>query len=729
MEGKKLLVVSLTSLSLLLTGCGGGEQPANPAKDAVVREDFTSVYETVGSKVTIDKVVEDQGTGLAYANVDGVNYELGMDFLSMAMVYNTKVPANSTKYETETDVYNEWWKLYIQRWNSLMPEIPLYSNQYYDLFNPKLDGFETSPYWAAADAINATSSTDGKVILGNGTELSGAFRNAAWGKSSPGGSDNDVQSLTSGYSTVMSGMDGAYQWNMWDAEEGYGVLEEEPTATVNADGTLTYTIKIHDGLKFSDGSSINAKNFIVGLLVNSTEVGVAAGGTGNSGQTLVGFKEFKKDAATQVAFKGVKLLSDFEFSVTLVADYAGYYYSMINAGFSPDPLKLYLGSATDAIKTNANKEVYLDATFFAKDGDDFKVAKEIKANMNNLNADDIPYSGPFKVASWDKSTLTATLVRNNQYPGDAFRGKAPATNPITEIKYIKVESETQASKFEKGEVDVLAGITGGEDTEAALALVNAGKAKETHYDRAGYGKLGFRADFGPTLFKGVRRAIAYSINRPSFAQQFTGGYGSVVHGPYYEGFSAFQAVEDDILLNEYAVSKANAKKELENEGWIYNAKGEAYKEGEGIRYKKLEGFEKTLANLTFQSKDGKYKTEYVGGQYYMPLAINWFGTQPNPVTDLLITNWQSLKSSNEDIGMYITYTSTDFTTGLYAEYLLMEEAGFDGNQKLNAINFATSFSSAVYDFAFNWTIDPDFYDDYSACYLMDNADFLTTYQN
>ena len=77
--------------------------------------------------------------------------------------------------------------------------------------------------------------------------------------------------------------------------------------------------------------------------------------------------------------------------------------------------------------------------------------------------------------------------------------------------------------------------------------------------------------------------------------------------------------------------------------------------------------------------------------------------------------------------MYITYTSTDFATGLYGELFRMEGYGYNGTPKLNAINFATGFTSAAYDFSFNWTIDPDMYDDYSAAYIMDAADFWANY--
>lgn len=157
------------------------------------------------------------------------------------------------------------------------------------------------------------------------------------------------------------------------------------------------------------------------------------------------------------------------------------------------------------------------------------------------------------------------------------------------------------------------------------------------------------------------------------------------------------------------------------EGKAFDAKKDA------VRYKKLSGYELSLDNLNFKTTDGKYKTVKIDGEYYMPLAINWFGTQPNPVTDQLLTAWQTNPASTTAIGMYITYTSTDFNKGLYGEYQRSVEDGYDGVPKLNAVNFATGFTSAVYDYSFQWTIDPSLYDDYSAAYIMDEADFFENY--
>ena len=153
-------------------------------------------------------------------------------------------------------------------------------------------------------------------------------------------------------------------------------------------------------------------------------------------------------------------------------------------------------------------------------------------------------------------------------------------------------------------------------------------------------------------------------------------------------------------------------------------RGEPYDaERDLVRYKRLSGYELSSENLGFASTDNAYRTVKINGEYYMPLVINWYGTQPNEVTDLLITSWQRSLSATERIGMYITYTGCDFTQGLYGEYHHMESYGYDGVPKLSCINFATGFTGATYDYSFGWTIDPELYPNLSSYYIMDPADF------
>ncbi len=731
------LMMSLIMVLGLFAACGKKEtqveyQPIDPA-DVVEHKDYTSVYKQIGANITIDMVKEDEN-GLATVEYEGKTYELGMDFLSWAMVFNCSVPEGSTEYKTQEDVYNEWWKLYIQRWNHLVPEIPLYSNQYFDLYNAKIQNFVTTPYWSPADAIIAASVKDGEansVILGSSTDLSGSFRNSSWGKTNPASSDLDIQNMTTGFSTMMSNKEGAYVWNEY-------AIAETPASVVNEDGSLTFTIKLKQDMVFSDGSKITAKNYIAAILANSTDVAVAAGGTGASGQTLVGYDAFKAYNGTNDGadvegvkaskyFSGIKLIDDYTFSVTYLADYASYYYVTTYAAFSPNPMALYLGD-NDLIVAADGSVGIADGFYTKVEKDGAQVYAMADVIVNNLKWNSaLPYSGPYVVSGYDESTLTATLTLNDKYPGDSTRGKPS----IQTISYVKMVSETQTDMFKTGQIDVLAGITGAAETKAALALLEEepDKFAETHYDRAGYGKIGFRADFGPTGMLEVRQAIMYTINRPEFAQTFTGGYGAVVHGPYYTGSAAYKAVENEINLNQYAYSADSAISVLEEAGWIYNEKGETYVKGtDAIRYKKLSGYEKTLENLNFATVDGKYKTVKINGEYYMPLAINWYGTQPNEVTDQLITAWQTNPNATTEIGMYITYTSTDFQTGLYGELYRMEAAGYNGTPKLNAINFATGFTSAIYDYSWNWSINPEDFDNYTVCFVKDEADFWENYQ-
>ena len=187
------------------------------------------------------------------------------------------------------------------------------------------------------------------------------------------------------------------------------------------------------------------------------------------------------------------------------------------------------------------------------------------------------------------------------------------------------------------------------------------------------------------------------------------------------------AVKDKLKLNKYEYSVAKAKAELEKGGWIYDAQGGAYDENKGgVRYKKLSGYELTHNNLAFAATDNKYKTVKVNGEYYMPLVINWMATQPNPVTDQLITAWQNNQNASAKIGAYITYSSSDMNSALYGEYYQMPAYGFT-KARYGAVNFATGFTSAVYDQAFNWTIDQELYSTRSTNFLMDEADFITSY--
>ena len=64
---------------------------------------------------------------------------------------------------------------------------------------------------------------------------------------------------------------------MWDEN----VVAEHDSVS-NEDGTLTYTIKLHDDLYFSDGTQITAKNYMAFPLLMASPVAIAESAYGTA---------------------------------------------------------------------------------------------------------------------------------------------------------------------------------------------------------------------------------------------------------------------------------------------------------------------------------------------------------------------------------------------------------------------------------------------------------------
>ena len=580
----------------------------------------------------------------------------------------------------------------------------------------------------APETTPAAPTVPNRAILGSSTELSGDFRWPGFGGSSAGASDQDINRLTAGYSTMETNQGGAYVWNE--------TVVKSHNETENEDGTYTVTIELNEGLTFSDGSPITAANYVAGILAFSTQVSVGAGHSGKSGQSLVGYNDFYaytgEEGTGSKVFTGVRMLDDYSFILTVSSDFYPYYFAYTYAAVSPDPLGLVLGEGVEV--KDDGEGCYLSDNFYEKNGDEYVKAAEIAANRYDVTK--YPFSGPYVISNWDASTKECTMTINPEFKGN-FEGQTPS---IETIVYVKIIEETQLDQLKTGGVDVLSGITGGDSTKAALEVVDGENFAEVHYQRAGYGKIEFECDFGPTMFPEVRQAIAYLLNRTEFCQAFTGGYGVVVDGPYSPDFDMWRAVEDDIELIDYTFSPDNAKKVLEDGGWIYNSKGEPFVEGAGgvdsVRYKKLTAEEANAldiygndaGNKTFKSVANTdnitYETVEINGEYYMPLVINWFGSTPNPVTDLLSTTLAN-SSDLASVGMVIRATTGDFTT-LLGNIYRDPSMGYAGSPIYGMYNLATGWNSAMYDYAFNWSSDPA-YGDYSSNKVKDPYDAAFPY--
>ena len=544
--------------------------------------------------------------------------------------------------------------------------------------------------------------TNDTIVIGSTTELSGDFRWPGLGGSSAGASDQDIAKLTTGYATMDSDRYGKYVWNQTSAKSH----SEEETK----DGTYLITIEINPGLTMSNGEEVKAANYLAYILAMSTAVSKEGVDYNKAGQSYVGYDDYKDYVGTEGTgtkeFKGVRLLGDYKFSLEVSSDYYPYYYADTYGAVSPYDLKLVLGDGV-SVKDDGNG-AYLDGNWFEKQDGKYVKAEHLKSARYDTTK--YAYTGAYTVSNWNETSKEATLKLNSNFKG-TFDKQLPS---IPTIVYRNVVAATQINDLKSGGVDIIMGLTGGEEVNAALAAVNGGGFGENHYDRAGYGKLQFEGDFSPTMFKEVRQAVAHCFDRTEFANTFCGGYGALVSAPYSVNFDAVNTLGKGLTdaLNEYASSLENAKKALVAGGWTYNSKGENlganWVKGEGVdsvRYKKLAANEYGVddANKTYKgvtSEGVNYKTVKVGDDYYMPLVINWFSSENNPVSALLTTSLKEAQIT-KDAGILITKTEGSFTS-LVGEIYREASYGYGGAPTYGMFNLATGWNSSLYDYSYNW---------------------------
>lgn len=487
-----------------------------------------------------------------------------------------------------------------------------------------------------------------QIVVGNLTETSGDYT-PFWTNNS---SDLDIYKMISGLETVSVDADGKWVVNK--------TVVEDVQTTENEDGSKTWTYKIKDGLKFSDGSPVTAANYVAYyLLWGSDEMIVgkeASQAVASVVQYAVGFDKYS--AGESDTFEGVHMIDDRTFSITVDKQFLPYYYGEALTGVNPE---YYHGWCP--------ADVEVEETENGVKFTDNYTTEYISDTVDSYRYKPTVCSGPYKWESYDENGYTYTLKKNENFPG-TYDGKVANIETVIE-KY--VPTDTMLDQLKTGDIDLLLQIPDGDQIEAGLDMVDEGGFDCISYPRAGYGMLSFKCNQGPTQFEEVRHAVAYLLDRNKFAQTFTKGHGSVVNGPY--GAAQWMVEENQEAvdgLNAYPYSLDTAVAELEKGGWVYNEDGSDYA-GTGIRHKKLD--------------DGTY----------MPLVIEWFSSENNPVSDLLVT----LLQQNPDVeaaGMKINQTVGTFNDLIQYYYDNSEENPYQ------MFNLANGFGNP-YDVAYSYEIN------------------------
>ena len=261
-----------------------------------------------------------------------------------------------------------------------------------------------------------------------------------------------------------------------------------------------------------------------------------------------------------------------------------------------------------------------------------------------------------------------------------------------------------------GEFNFFDTITDGAQINTAMDMIDAGYPFDyCTFDRAGYGKIMFQCDFGPTQFVEVRQAIAMLLDRNEFANTFCQGWGGVVNGPYGTALWQYKDSEEWLAdnLSSYEYNPDAAKALLDEGGWNLNENGDPYESG--IRYKEVTAEE---------AGDYAHNVTLSDGRILMPLIIEWSSSEGNPVSEL-ISVMLANGAQTADAGVQINMNTMSFSELLNYIYRDATQGDQYAVPTYGMYNLATGFTPA-YDMSYNWTDDPDMVaQGYNQNYLFD----------
>lgn len=526
---------------------------------------------------------------------------------------------------------------------------------------------------------------ENKIIYGSATELAGDFTNGTF---SNGATDMMVTNLINDYGTLATNREGAY------VENPTVVKSIEPTA--NEDGTKTFTITINEGLVYNNGEPITAKDYAFKVLFLATGAIGELGSRSAAYTQYVGGPEYRKGEADVLS--GLHLIDDYTFSLTISSEYVPYYYDEVYASVDPWNMLYWLGSESYDIADDG------EGCYFTKDGEKVQlVAADIEASVTAARTaakGEFVSAGPYSLVNFDNSAKQATLEINPNYAGN-FEGQKPS---IQTIIIVKAETTTWTDALKTGGFDMYDSIADGSEVNTVLDMIEAGaNLKTVEFPRAGYGKIQFVCDITPTQFVEVRQAIAHMLDRTAFVDTFCSGWGSVVNGPFGTDLWQYKENKDDLAeeLDTYAYDVDAANQLLNDGGWTLTESGDTWAEGSGLRYKEV------------TAEQAEYMDECVtlsDGRILMPLIIKWCSSEANPVSDLLAS---MLANSAEVQAAGMQFVQDTVAFDVLLNYLYRQDTTGSGATEFDTphysmFNLATGFTSAVYDYSYEWTDDPEY---------------------
>jgi len=359
--------------------------------------------------------------------------------------------------------------------------------------------------------------------------------------------DLSIKTLLHGYkANIDTQPDGSFAVNP--------TVVKSHSTSEDAAGNKTYTFEIHKDLKWSDGSTIKASDYVANVLWGASPQWAEVGASSSIGMQLLGYAAYNEGESD--VFAGVKLLGEYEFALTIDAEELPFFYE--NTLVATGPLALASWAPGVGIVSDES-----GARF---DADIFPHADRIATTSGGERYAPTVVCGPYTFVSFENHNVT--LRRNPHFKGD-LNGKKPT---IEWVLQLSVPPETDIDMLLAGDIDLLPNMIEGDK-------INRARADEftttSSYLRNGFGNMPMMLDWGPTADVNVRWAIACLVDRTALLDQVLEGFGGLVDSEY--GAAQWMTVLKERELRETLIPIAmnidRANDYLDQSTWVFEADG------------------------------------------------------------------------------------------------------------------------------------------------------------
>ncbi|MCL2867398.1 MAG: ABC transporter substrate-binding protein [Clostridia bacterium] len=432
-----------------------------------------------------------------------------------------------------------------------------------------------------------------EFVIGATTTLSGTFFTNMWGNNT---CDIDVRSLIHGYSPVV--------WTMQSRFElDYQVLEAVQVRDL-IDGNKQYLVSIKPDLTYNNGMPITARDYLFSMMLFADPEIHKLGAISTNSGFLAGYEEYLSGESE--VFSGLRLMGDYSYLIEINGEFLPFFFELAMLDALPYPIQV-IAPGCDVFDDGEGAYI----ANIDRDAPPLWTAENLRQSILDPDTGYLshPYitCGPYMLTDFDWDTREARFDLNPYYKG-YYDGQKPT---IDHLVFTHMIPEDMIARYLNGEIHLLNKVVYGDNIMEGMGLIGTGEALMSAYPRMGAGFLSFSCEQGPMQFEAVRKAVAYSLDRQLFTDEFTQSFGLPVHGYYGMGqwmvnMVTGEMLPDDVLpedmdawdllklrslsdLTEYGPNPDTAKRLLVQDGWVLNEKGEPFAEGtDDVRCKLLE---------------------------------------------------------------------------------------------------------------------------------------------